>query len=105
MAADEVVQAYVHRINPSVEWPYKELKAFSRVTLHPGESKTVTLEIPVKNLRYWNETNHDWEDDLCNIELQVGASAGDIKLKKEVALKYDLCFSLNNRFLTELKPK
>ncbi|MBN2636786.1 MAG: glycoside hydrolase family 3 C-terminal domain-containing protein, partial [Prolixibacteraceae bacterium] len=37
MAADEVVQAYVHRINPSVEWPYKELKAFSRVTLNPGE--------------------------------------------------------------------
>ena len=59
MEADEVVQAYVHRINPSVEWPYKELKAFSRVTLASGESKTVTLDIPVENLRYWNTAIQD----------------------------------------------
>lgn len=87
MAADEVVQVYVHRINPSVEWPEKELKAFSRVALNPGESKTVKLEIPVKNLQYWNEKKHAWDDDLCNLELQVGASAGDVILKKEVGLK------------------
>jgi len=87
VAADEVVQAYVHRINPSVEWPYKELKAFQRVPLEPGESKTVTLEIPVKDLRYWNEELHDWADDPCNIELLVGASAGDIKIEKKVVVK------------------
>jgi beta-glucosidase len=87
MTADEVVQVYVHRINPSVEWPEKELKSFSRVPLNPGESKTVKLEIPVKNLQYWNEKKHAWDDDLCNIELQVGASAGDVILKKEVGLK------------------
>jgi len=87
VTADEVAQVYVHRINPSVEWPQKELKAFSRVSLNPGESKTVTLEIPVKNLKYWNETKQAWDDDLCNIELQIGASAGEIKLKKEINLK------------------
>jgi len=87
VAADEVAQVYVHRINPSVEWPQKELKAFSRVLLNPGEGKTVTLEIPVKDLKYWNEKKHTWDDDLCNIELQVGASAGEIKLKKEIELK------------------
>jgi len=87
LAADEVVQAYVHRINPSVEWPYKELKAFSRVPLKPGENKTVTLEIPVEDLRYWNEAIHDWDDDPCDIEILVGASAGDIKLKKQIMFK------------------
>lgn len=87
MAADEVVQVYVHRINPSVEWPVKELKAFSRVSINAGENKTITLTIPVKNLRYWNVNKHDWDDDLCNIELQVGASSGDIKLKKEIQLR------------------
>ena len=87
MAADEVAQAYVHRINPSVDWPQKELKAFSRITLIPGESKTVTLTIPVRNLMYWNETTHTWDNDLCDVELLVGASAGDIKLRKEVSLK------------------
>ena len=87
VSADEVVQAYVHRINPSVEWPQKELKAFSRVTLGTGESRTVTLTIPVSNLMYWNETTHAWDHDLCNIELLVGASAGDIRLAKQVSLK------------------
>jgi beta-glucosidase len=87
VAADEVVQAYVHRVNPSVEWPVKELKAFSRVAMNPGESKTVTLQIPVKNLRYWNEKKQAWADDLCRLELLVGASAGDIFLKKEIILK------------------
>jgi len=87
MLADEVVQVYIHRINSSVEWPQKELKAFSRVTLNPNENKTVKLEIPVENLRFWNEKIHKWDDDLCKIELMVGASAGDIKLKKEVTLK------------------
>jgi len=86
VTADEVVQAYVHRINPSVEWPYKELKAFMRVPLNRGESKMVSLEIPVKNLQYWDEAAHSWDNDLCNIELLVGASAGDIKLRKEVIL-------------------
>ncbi|WP_194831546.1 glycoside hydrolase family 3 C-terminal domain-containing protein [Prolixibacter sp. NT017] len=86
VAADEIAQAYVHRINPSVEWPNKELKAFSRVTLKPGESKTVKLNIPVKSLQYWNEATQSWTDDLCNIELQVGANVSDIKLQKKIAL-------------------
>jgi beta-glucosidase len=86
-AADEVAQIYIHRINPSVEWPYKELKAFSRVGLNPGESKNVVLKIPVKSLQYWNEKLHAWDDDLCDIEILVGASAGDIRLKKTVHLK------------------
>ncbi len=87
MAAGEVVQVYVHRINPAVEWPEKELKAFSRIQLLPSESKTVNLSIPVKDLQYWNEKTQSWDNDLCKLELLVGASAGDIKLKKEVILK------------------
>ena len=85
--ADEVVQVYVHRNNPLAEWPYKELKAFSRVPLQPGENKLVRLEIPVKALQYWNENTHAWEDDPCDIEIQVGASAGDIRLTKKIAMK------------------
>jgi beta-glucosidase len=86
VAACEVVQAYVHRINPSVGWPYKELKGFSRVNLDPGTTGKVTIEIPVSSLQYWNEAKHAWDDDPCNIELLVGSSAGDIRLKKEVKI-------------------
>jgi len=87
VAADEVPQVYVHRVNPSVEWPEKELKAFTRVALNPGETKTIELKIPVKSLQYWNEKKQGWDDDLCTIQLCAGASAGDIKLKKEISLK------------------
>lgn len=87
MAAEEVVQVYVHRINQAVEWPEKELKAFSRIPLLPAESKTVKMSIPVKDLQYWNEKTHSWDNDLCKLEIQVGASSRDIKLKKEVILK------------------
>jgi len=87
VAAEEVVQVYVHRINPSVEWPLKELKAFTRVSLDPGAGRTVTLEIPVKSLQYWNETIHAWDDDPCDIELLVAASTEDIKITKQITLK------------------
>jgi beta-glucosidase len=87
MSADEVAQVYVHRINPKVDWPQKELKAFSRIMLNPTETKTITLLIPVKDLMYWNEKSHTWDNDLCRLEILVGASSQDIKLKKEVTLK------------------
>jgi len=87
MLADEVVQVYVHRIDPSVEWPEKELKAFERVTLAPGEAKTVKLSVPVKSLMYWNETKQTWNNDLCKINLLVGASATDIRLQKNIRLR------------------
>lgn len=86
VAADEVVQVYVHRINSSVEWPTKELKAFSRVFVKPGLKNQVTLKIPVKDLQYWNEATQRWDNDLCKIELLVGASANDVKLRKTVDL-------------------
>lgn len=86
MEADEVAQLYVHRIDSSVEFPYKELKAFERVTLAAGETKTVTLEIPVKDLQYWNEAIGSWDLDSCNIELQLGSASDDIRLKTQVSI-------------------
>ena len=87
MEADEVVQAYIHRVNPTMAWPEKELKAFDRITLKPGETKSINLKIPVKSLRYWNESLHKWDNDLCNLDIMVGASATDTKLTKKITLQ------------------
>jgi beta-glucosidase len=87
MTADEVVQAYIHRIDPSVEWPEKELKAFERVTLAPGETKTVKLSFPVMSLMYWNEKDQAWANDPCHMELRIGASATDIRLNRKIRLR------------------
>jgi beta-glucosidase len=84
--ADEVAQLYVHRIGATIEWPLKELKAFERVTLKGGESKTVTLTVPVSKLRYWDESKHQWALEHSEIELLVGSSSSDIRLTKKVSI-------------------
>lgn len=86
MAADEVVQLYVARPEATVEWPSKELKAFDRVTLAAGETKTVTLEIPVKDLRYWNVDKNAWDLEHGKLVLLVGAASDDIRQQAEVTI-------------------
>lgn len=87
MEADEVAQLYVHRLDATVEWPYKELKAFDRVTLAPGETKAVTLEVPVSELRWWNAEDRDWALEGGKVELLVGASSADLRLSKAVEIQ------------------
>ena len=84
MPADEVVQLYIHRIDGQVEWPEKELKAFARVSLGAGETKTVTLEIPKKDLRYWNVEKNAWDLEHCRANLLLGAASDDIRQKAEI---------------------
>jgi beta-glucosidase len=84
--ADEVVQLYVHRLNAKIEWPFKELKAFQRVSLKAAESKTITLSIPVSQLRYWDEKAYDWKLENGEIELMIGTSSSDIRLTAKVKI-------------------
>ena len=86
MTADEVVQLYVARPEATVEWPAKELKAFDRVTLAAGETKTVTLEIPVKDLRYWNVDKNAWDLEHGKLVLLVGSASDDIRQQAEVTI-------------------
>ncbi len=86
MPADEVVQVYVHRVDSAVEWPEKELKAFRRVTLKAGESRRVTLSIPLDELRYWDEAASAWTLEKGGLQILVGAASDDIRLKTEIKL-------------------
>ena len=86
MDADEVVQLYVARPGATVEWPAKELKAFARVALKAGEKKTVTLEIPVKDLRYWNVEKNAWDLEHGTLQLLLGAASDDIRQTAEVTI-------------------
>ena len=53
-AGTEVSQLYIQDKVGSVTRPVKELKRFARVTLQPGEKKTVTFELPISELAFWN---------------------------------------------------
>ena len=52
---DEVVQLYVKHLGSKVARPRKELRGFRRVTLQPGETKTVELPLAAQSLAYWDE--------------------------------------------------
>ena len=86
MPADEVVQLYVHRVDSSVEWPQKELKAFKRVSLKAGERKTVCLEIGLNDLRYWNEETNAWTLEHGKLELLLGSASDDIRQSVEITI-------------------
>jgi beta-glucosidase len=83
---DEVVQLYVHRLNSNVEWPEKELKGFIRVSLKAGESRRLTMTLPVNQLRYWDEKTHGWSLESGKIQVMLGSSSSDIRLVKTIEI-------------------
>jgi beta-glucosidase len=83
---DEVVQLYVHRLNSQVEWPEKELKGFIRISLEPGESRKITMTLPVSQLRYWDAKIHDWRLESGKIQIMIGSSSSDIHLVKNIEI-------------------
>jgi len=83
---EEVVQLYVQHLNSSVDRPIKQLCAFQRVAIDPGQIKTVKLSLPASQLAYWDVSQKAWVIEKDRIKLLVGASSTDIKLTTEVAL-------------------
>ncbi len=57
-AGTEVAQLYIRNTAASVEQPVRQLEGFARVTLQPGESKTVTLPLGFDELNFWNAQSH-----------------------------------------------
>ncbi len=73
VAGDEVVQLYIHQKSGSDSRPLRELKGFERVTLQPGETKTVTFHLGPEELRYWSTNARSWVQDAADFDLWVGA--------------------------------
>ena len=87
VAGAEVVQLYVAENNPTVLRPNKELKAFEKVTLQPGEKKTVTFEVDKKMCAYWCDKNHSWTANSGDYKFLIGTSSADIAVTLPFVVK------------------
>ena len=85
-AGAEVVQLYLHDVKASVERPAKELKAFEKVYLQPGESRDVTFTIDRQSLSFYDETRGQWTAEPGAFEALVGTSSAQISSKVKFTL-------------------
>ena len=81
MAGAEVVQVYVGKPNSKVHRAKKELKGFKKVALKPSETKQITIDIPVSDLKYYDPNRAKWHLEKGVYHLFVG-TASDTILKK-----------------------
>ena len=83
----DVVQLYIGDVKCSVDRPVKELKAFQKVMLKPGETKTVTLTTDKRALSFWDETSDDWKAEPGEFIAWVGDSSDRLPCKVKFTLK------------------
>ena len=79
----EIPQLYIRDGLASVVRPVKELRAFGRVSLRPGQTAEITFRVPVDMLNFTGLSGQRIVEPGV-FELQVGASSADIRLQTEV---------------------
>lgn len=80
----EVVQLYIAPKNSTVIRPVRELRAFDKMGIAPGETKTVTFLLDGRAYAYWSTEIHDWHVESGEYEIQIGKNAQDIVLSRTV---------------------
>ena len=86
-AGAEVVQLYIGDEQSSLPRPVKELKGFQKVSLNPGQTRTVTFEITPGMLHYYDDAKGAWVAEPGAFTAYVGAASDDIRGTVEFELK------------------
>jgi len=84
---DEVVQLYIKGINSIEPDLIKSLKGFRRVFLKKGEMKTIKMQLPINEFKYYDEKKGGMAVEPGKYEIQVGASSEDIRLRKMITVE------------------
>jgi beta-glucosidase len=87
VAGKDVVQLYIHERCAKVARPEKELKAFTKVALQPGEQKTVRFDLDRRAFTYYDASTHGWAVNPGEFDLLVGSSSRDLPLKQTVEVQ------------------
>lgn len=87
IAGKETVQCYVGKNDSKVERPRKELKAFAKIELQGGETKTIRLSIKKEELAYYDEIEKSFLVEAGQYQLYVGKSVADICLEESFMIQ------------------
>ena len=90
VAGKEIVQVYVHDHKSGLVRSPKELKAFAKVALKPGETKTVSLHLDFRAFAYYHPAYRQWITEDGEFDLLIGASSADIRCTQTVTLQSTL---------------
>ena len=83
---DEVVQLYINDVISSTSKPAKELKGYEKISLEPGETKTVKLKLLPEDLSLFDR-NMNFVVEPGVFEVMIGSSSNDIRLRGEFEVK------------------
>jgi beta-glucosidase len=84
---DEIVEVYVAPPKGAVPRAPRELRAFARVSLSPGETKPVAVTLEPRAFAFWDEREKKWKVDAGSFEILAGASSRDIRLRRKLEVK------------------
>lgn len=85
-AGKEIVQIYVRDVQSRLQRPPKELKAFGKVALEVGETKTLKFSLDNRAFSYYDPAHGQWLAEAGDFEILVGSSSADIRLTQSVTL-------------------
>ncbi len=80
----EAVQLYIGADNSKIRRAVKELKGFEKVSLNPGEKKTVKFTLDSRAFSYYETKIHDWYMENGAYTVYVGSSSADVRLTAEI---------------------
>jgi beta-glucosidase len=86
-SGEEVVQLYVEHLHSAVSRPLKELKGFERISVLPGQTKTVSIKLPASQLAYWDVNTHAFRVEPEHVNLMIGDSSASTMLKTRVQVE------------------
>ena len=86
----EAVQVYVRDQESGLIRPLKELKAFAKVELQPGETKTISLPLDFRAFAYYHPAYKQWITEDGQFDILIGASSADIRFVETVTLQSTL---------------
>lgn len=85
VSGKETVQLYICDCTGRVQRPVRELKGFAKVSLAPGETKTVTMTLDARSFSYYSVELHDWYAHSGEYVISVAASSRDIRLEQTIS--------------------